>query len=100
MMMPASLAGEVDEAVGGGDPARRVDVLRRITALFVEQAPCLKDIHVEVFDEVILRLARNLEFRARVSLAEQMAAVENAPTRVVNDLARDDDIRVAESTLR
>jgi uncharacterized protein (DUF2336 family) len=99
MTMPASLAGEVDEAVSGGDPARRLDVLRRITALFVEQAPCLKDAHVEVFDEVILRLARNLEFRARVSLADQMAAIENAPTRVVNDLARDDDIRIAEPIL-
>lgn len=99
MMMPASLAGEVDEAVSGGDPARRVDVLRRITALFVEQAPCLKDAHVEVFDEVILRLARNLEFRVRVSLADQIAPVENAPTRVVNDLARDDDIRIAKPIL-
>lgn len=99
MTMPASLAGEVDDAVSGADPARRVDLLRRITALFVEQAPCLKDAHVEVFDEVILRLARNLEFRARVSLADRIAPIENAPTRVVNHLARDDDIRIAEPIL-
>lgn len=99
MTMPASLAGEVEEAVSGGDPRRRVDVLRRITTLFVDQAPCLQDQHVEVFDEVILRLARNLEFRARVALAEQIAALPNAPRQVVGDLARDDDLRVARPVL-
>lgn len=99
MTMPASLAGEVEEALSGGDPSRRVEMLRRITRLFLEQAPCLKDQHVEVFDEVILRLTRNLEFRARVSLADQIATVPNAPLGVVRELARDDNIQVAQPVL-
>ncbi len=91
----ASIAGEIEDAVGSGDPARRTDALRRMTTLFVEQAPHLKAMHVTVFDEVILRLARDIEFRARVELSDRLADVPNAPLRVVKDLAYDDDIAVA-----
>jgi uncharacterized protein (DUF2336 family) len=90
-----SFVGEVEEAVAGGDPIKRVDTLRRMTSLFVEQAPNLKEAHVTVFDEVILRLARDLEFRARVELSERLADIGNAPTKVVRDLAFDKDIQVA-----
>jgi uncharacterized protein (DUF2336 family) len=90
-----SFVGEVEEAVASGDPIKRVDTLRRMTSLFVEQAPNLKEAHVTVFDEVILRLARDLEFRARVELSERLADIGNAPTKVVRDLAFDKDIQVA-----
>jgi uncharacterized protein (DUF2336 family) len=90
-----SFVGEVEDAVASGDPIRRVDTLRRMTNLFVEQAPNLKEEHVTVFDEVILRLARDLEFKARVELSERMADVGNAPRKVVRDLAFDKDINVA-----
>src|SRR5918993_589361 len=90
-----SFVGEVEDAVASGDPIKRVDTLRRMTSLFVEQAPNLKEAHVTVFDEVILRLARDLEFKARVELSERLAAVPNAPLKVVRDLAFDQDIKVA-----
>jgi uncharacterized protein (DUF2336 family) len=90
-----SFVGEVEDAVASGDPIRRVDTLRRMTSLFVEQAPNLKEAHVTVFDEVILRLARDLEFRARVELSERLADIGNAPLKVVRDLAFDKDIQVA-----
>jgi uncharacterized protein (DUF2336 family) len=90
-----SLVGEVEAAVSGGDSNKRVETLRRMTGLFVDQAPHLQEQHVTVFDEVILRLARNLEFRARVELAERMADIENAPFKVTRDLAFDTDISVA-----
>jgi uncharacterized protein (DUF2336 family) len=66
-----------------------------MTSLFVEQAPNLREAHVTVFDEVILRLARDLEFRARVELSERLADIANAPRKVVRDLAFDKDIQVA-----
>ncbi|KAA2236808.1 DUF2336 domain-containing protein [Salinarimonas soli] len=91
----ASIAKEIEDAVGSGDPARRTEALRRMTNLFVEQAPHLKAMHVTVFDEVILRLARDIEFRARMELSDRLADVPNAPPRVVRDLAFDDDIAVA-----
>jgi uncharacterized protein (DUF2336 family) len=90
-----SFVGEVEDAVASGDPIKRVDTLRRMTSLFVEQAPNLKEAHVTVFDEVILRLARDLEFKARVELSERLADIGNAPLKVVRDLAFDKDITVA-----
>ena len=90
-----SFVGEVEDAVASGDPIRRVDTLRRMTSLFVEQAPNLKEAHVTIFDEVILRLARDLEFKARVELSERLADVGNAPLTVVRELAFDKDIQVA-----
>jgi uncharacterized protein (DUF2336 family) len=90
-----SFVGEVEDAVASGDPIKRVDTLRRMTGLFVEHAPNLKEAHVTVFDEVILRLARDLEFKARVELSERLADVGNAPLKVVRDLAFDKDITVA-----
>ena len=90
-----SFVNEVEDAVASGDPIKRVDTLRRMTNLFVEQAPHLKETHVSVFDEVILRLARDLEFKARVELSERLADIGNAPRKVVRDLAFDSDIKVA-----
>jgi len=90
-----SFVGEVEDAVASGDPIKRVDTLRRMTSLFVEQAPNLKEAHVTVFDEVILRLARDLEFKARVELSERLADIGNAPLKVVRDLAFEKDIQVA-----
>jgi uncharacterized protein (DUF2336 family) len=91
----ASIANEIEDALGSGDPARRTAALRRVTTLFIEQAPHLGAPHVDLFDEVILRLARAIEFRARVELAERLADVANAPERVIKDLAYDPDIAVA-----
>ena len=90
-----SFVGEVEDAVASGDPIRRVDTLRRLTGLFVEQSPHLADAHVTIFDEVILRLSRDLEFKARVELSERLADIKNAPPKVVRDLAFDNDIQVA-----
>ena len=99
MQTLTSVVGEVEKAVTSGDASRRVETLRKVTSLFVQQAPALQDDHVDVFDEVILRLARDLEFRARVELSDKLADVENAPRKVVRDLAFDDNIAVAKPVL-
>ena len=90
-----SVVGEVEAAVAGGDPTRRVETLRRVTDLLLARAPSLAEGHVTVFDEVILRLSRDLEFRARVELSERLADVGQAPKRVVRQLATDAAIEVA-----
>jgi uncharacterized protein (DUF2336 family) len=94
-----SVVNEVENAVSSGDPVRRIDTLRKMTSLFVEQSPGLKELHVAVFDEVILRLSRDLEFKVRVELADKMADIKNAPRKVVRDLAHDDNIAVAQPVL-
>ncbi|WP_188912325.1 DUF2336 domain-containing protein [Salinarimonas ramus] len=99
MDMLTSLVSDVEDAVANGDPSRRVETLRRMTDLFIEQAPHLADLHVAVFDEVILRLARGIEFRVRVELSERLADMINAPQGVLRDLALDDEIAVARPVL-
>lgn len=90
-----SVVGEVEAAVAGGDPTRRVETLRRVTDLFLARAPSLTEGHVTAFDEVILRLSRDLEFRARVELSERLADCGQAPRRVTRQLATDEAIEVA-----
>jgi len=99
MDMLVSLVSDVEDAVSNGDPGRRVETLRRMTDLFIEQAPHLADLHVAVFDEVILRLARGIEFRVRIELSERLAGMSNAPHEVLRDLAFDDEIAVARPVL-
>lgn len=90
-----SLVRDVEDAIASGEDARRAETLRRLTGLFVDLSPKLGEEHVSVFDEVISRLANEIEFRARVELAERLADIKNAPKRTVRDLAFDPSIEVA-----
>jgi uncharacterized protein (DUF2336 family) len=94
-MSLVAFINEVEAAVGSEDPIRRLETLRAVTTLFVSQAPSLNETHVGVFDEVILRLSRDVERRARAELAERLAGIGNAPRKVVRDLAFDEAIQVA-----
>jgi uncharacterized protein (DUF2336 family) len=94
-MSLVAFVNEVEAAVGSEDPIRRLETLRAITTLFVSQAPSLNETHIGVFDEVILRLSRDVERRARIKLAERLADIGNAPRKVVRDLAYDEAIQVA-----
>lgn len=100
--MPAllSVIAEIDDVVSSADARRRTALLRKITNLFLEKAPELDEERVGAFDEVILRLARTLEFRARIELSERLADHAMAPLRVVRDLAFDDDGAVAAPVLQ
>lgn len=94
-----SVVREVEQAIATGDPERRARPLRKVTELFVAQAPKLKDDHVSVFDEVIVRLAREVDGKERSELSQRLADIGNAPVRVVKDLAQDADLAVAEPIL-
>jgi uncharacterized protein (DUF2336 family) len=98
-MSMLSFVTEVEQAIASRDPARRQDTLRRLTSLFIEQEEQLQEDHVEVFDEVILRLSRDLERRARQELSERLSAIGKAPRKVVRSLAFDLDSRIARPVL-
>lgn len=95
-----SLVSEVEQAIATREAAKRMVALRQITSLFIDHAPLLTDDHVAVYDEVIVRLAREIEFQARVELADRMADVPNAPLQTISELALDEDIAVAGPVLR
>lgn len=90
-----SVVGDVERAVASGEDNQRVETLRRVTDLFIQQAPALKDEHLRIYDEVILRLAHKIQFRARIELAERLADVANAPLSTVRHLAFDENVEVA-----
>jgi uncharacterized protein (DUF2336 family) len=94
-----AFVGEVELAIAGGNPERRARSLRDLTDLFVGQAGALNENHLSVFDEVILRLAQDVEQPVRVELSTRLARVGNAPKKVVRVLARDDHAAVAEPVL-
>jgi uncharacterized protein (DUF2336 family) len=95
-----ALVREVEESIASGNPERRARSLSQLTELFVEHASKLKDDHVSVFDEVILRLAREVDAKARMELSVRLADIGNAPVGVVKDLAHDYDVSVAEPVLQ
>jgi uncharacterized protein (DUF2336 family) len=90
-----SLIAEVETAIASGSSAKRVETLRRITDLFMVNADNFSDNQIGVFDDVIARLAEQIETKARAELAGRLAPVKNAPINIVRSLARDQAIEVA-----
>lgn len=94
-----SLILELEEAIERGSDRCRAETLRRVTDLFVRRADALSEQHIELFDDVILRLASEIEMQARAELARHLAPVDNAPPNTVRHLANDDAIEVAAPVL-
>jgi len=90
-----SLIADLEEAIGSGTRTRRLETLRRVTDLFMNGAPSYSEDQVAVFDDVIGRLAADIEARARLELSNRLANVPNAPINVVKVLASDDLVVVA-----
>jgi uncharacterized protein (DUF2336 family) len=93
------LLDELELAVSSGSNERRIQMLSRITDLFVGGAAHFSDKHVVVFDDVMARLVNTIEAKARAKLSRRLAPIANAPSNVVNLLAFDDDIDVARPML-
>ena len=90
-----SLIAELEDALRNGSKDKRVDSLRRITDLFVQDADRFNDHQIEVFNDVLGHLIKRLEKNALAELSRRLGPISNAPTDVVGCLARDDDIAVA-----
>jgi uncharacterized protein (DUF2336 family) len=91
--------GDVDNVVAKGSASRRAGMLRRVTDLFVVGAAQFTDEEVALFDDVIARLAADIEISARVLLASRLAGIPNAPPQIIRALAFDDALEVAAPVL-
>jgi uncharacterized protein (DUF2336 family) len=100
MSVAASLIPELENVLQHGSPARRAAMLSRITTLFLDRASEYSEKHVEIFDDVLGRLIFEIETKSRAELSRQLAPIDNAPPRVVRQLAYDDDISVAGPVLK
>src|ERR1017187_4594530 len=94
-----SLIDELEVALSCGSNAQRIDTLSRITDLFVAGSGRYAPDQINLFDDVIGKLAGAIEAKARAKLALRLAPLSDAPTGVIRMLAFDDDIEVAHPVL-
>jgi uncharacterized protein (DUF2336 family) len=94
-----SVIEELEAAVRSGSQERRVQTLRRVTDLFLNEADRLNEAQVAVFDDVLCHLVKRIEAKALAELSTVLAPVDNAPVQIIRKLASDDDILVAEPVL-
>ena len=99
MIPTLPLLDELEAALASGTNARRIEMLTRITDLFVGGAPRYSEEQVSVFDDVMVRLVHAIEAKARAKLSHRLAPIANAPSHTINMLAFDDDIEVARPVL-
>jgi len=94
----ASLITELERATHSGahDCA---ETLRRVTDLFLVGADRFSEEQVLLFEDVLGFLIEKIETRARAELSTRLALVDNAPIRIVQRLAQDEEITVAEPVL-
>jgi uncharacterized protein (DUF2336 family) len=91
--------GHLEGALQDSSHDKRVDILRRITDLFLRDAERYREEQVGLFDDVLNRLIGLIESEALIELAQQLAPVSNAPTQLIRRLAQHHEIAVAEHVL-
>ena len=89
------LIDQLENALGNKDLARRAEVLRRVTDLFVLRSGSFSDDQIALFDVVMGRLIENIESAARAQFGSRIAKLPDAPRGVVRLLASDAAIEVA-----
>jgi uncharacterized protein (DUF2336 family) len=95
MQATQSLIAELESSLNTGSSAQRSDILRRVTDLFLTNGENYNDAHIGVFDDVMNHLVVKIEGHALIELSGRLAPVDFAPSRIVNRLARDDNMAVA-----
>ena len=70
-----SLIPELEEVVQRGSREKRVETLKRITALFLDGAESYNDEHIGLFDDVFGLLIEEIEAKARAELSNHLAPV-------------------------
>jgi uncharacterized protein (DUF2336 family) len=89
------LISELEDAVQGGSAEKRVETLRRVTDLFLDDADRLNEQQISVFDDVLVHLIQRIETKALVQLSTALAPVAQAPVQAVGRLARHKEISIA-----
>jgi uncharacterized protein (DUF2336 family) len=100
MSEATSLIGDLERALGHGTEAQRVEMLSRVTDLFLSNTGHYSASQLKLFDDVIAKLAAAIEPMARAKLATRLAPTPDAPAGVIRQLAFDDNIEVARPVLR
>jgi uncharacterized protein (DUF2336 family) len=90
-----SVISDIESAMHGATDAKRGDVLRRVTDLFIAQSESIEPEQTALFDGVMGHLITHIESRAAVELSRRLATVANAPLDTIRSLARHDDLEIS-----
>ncbi|MCK1508320.1 MULTISPECIES: DUF2336 domain-containing protein [unclassified Bradyrhizobium] len=100
MTVATSLIPGLEDIVKRGDPRRRGEIAHAISQLFFQDAENLRPDVIDLFDNLLIDLVPHAELASRVDLAERFSRLNNAPRRLVSELARENEIAVAGPVLR
>ena len=89
------LIDQLENAIGDKDLARRAEILRKVTDLFVLRSGSFSESQIELFDSVMGKLLQTIESSARAQFGSRIAKLSDAPRGVVRILAYDPVIQVA-----
>jgi uncharacterized protein (DUF2336 family) len=95
MTADLELIRKVENAVANGSLRQRGELLRHVTDLFIVGSARYSDEEIAVFDDVLTRLAVEIELSARALLSIRLSPIPNAPPKLIRALAFDDEIDVA-----
>jgi uncharacterized protein (DUF2336 family) len=94
-MNSPSLIDELEDVLASKYVARRAEILRKVTDLFVLGSGKFSEDQIELFDTVMGKLLENIEYAARAQFGSRIARLSDAPRKVVRVLASDAAIEVA-----
>ncbi len=100
MINDQSVIDTLEAALSSADSEKRVAVLDYVTDLFVSSANRYTPAQVTLFDHVFLKLAADIELKARRRLARSLAPLDHPPRQIMAQLARDPSPAVASPVLR
>lgn len=95
MIAPIAVIAELERAIANGSSQQRAAMLMQIADLFVGNSPHFTDDEISLFDDIITRLAAEIEISVRSLLAQRLAPIAKAPANIMRILASDDEIKVA-----
>lgn len=98
-MNQLNLIEEIETTLASGDAKQRQITLKRIADYFVAGSRSYSAEQVELFDDVFLKLADDIEVKALAKLSDRLAPLPDAPPRMVRSLAFNDAIDVAAPVL-
>src|ERR1700704_7070013 len=94
MKLSPAIIDELENGLQAGTTDRRMEVLQRITDLFVHNARKFTEEQIALFDDVMGRLVREIENLALVELSRRLAPGPQAPGGIIRRLAGGDALEV------
>jgi uncharacterized protein (DUF2336 family) len=90
-----TILDEIEAGLASGNVRQRLELLRRVSELFVAGSRPYSGAEIAKFDDVLMQLSNEIEIEARKLLAQRLAALPDSPPKLIRRLSFDDAIAVA-----